>query len=133
MSPGATSPTLGTPTINIPVTPTINATATINSLAQSTTHGMDQLAQASLQSARLVTQNPLYNFDTNNMSLNGNGLPGYPTVDVNSAEAVNPEVIQAIRSIPLVKQEKETSKKARTVNRTIQPNDTTNPPRGMMQ
>ena len=132
MSPGATSPTLGaTPTIN--VTPTINTTATINSLAQSTTHGMDQLAQASLQSARLATQNPLYNFDANGMNLNGSGLPGYPPVDVNSPEAVNPEVIQAIRSIPLVKQEKDKSKTTRTVNATVHPNDSTNPPRGMMQ
>ena len=125
MSPGATSPTLG-------------ATPTVNNLAQST-HGMEQLAQASLQSARLATQNPLYNtinFDANNMNLNGNGLPGYTPVDINSPEAANPEVIQAIRSqgIPLVKQEKDNSHASHTVNpSTIHQNDATNPPRGMIQ
>ncbi|CAB4003794.1 hepatocyte nuclear factor 4-gamma-like isoform X1 [Paramuricea clavata] len=155
MSPGATSPTLGTTPPTLGTTPTtlgatsatlgatsstlgaatppLGTTHTINGLAQST-HGMEQLAQASLQSARLATQNPLYNtinFDTNNI----NCLPGYTPVDMNSAEATNPEVIHAIRNqgISLVKQEKGSSQASYPINPTISQNDTTNTPRGMMQ
>lgn len=154
MSPGATSPTLGTTPPTLGTTPTtlgatsatlgatsstlgaappVGTTHSINGLAQST-HGMEQLAQASLQSARLATQNPLYNtinFDTSNI----NCLSGYTPVDMNSAEATNPEVIQAIRNqgISLVKQEKGSSQASYPINPAISQNDTTNTPRGMMQ
>ena len=146
MSPGATSPTLGTTDPNLgaaaptldPTASTLGVTNSMNGLAQST-HGMEQLAQASMQSPRLATQNPMYNTinfapDTNNVSLNSNGLPGYNPVDINNTEATNPEVIQAIRSqgIANVKQEKD-NQGSHSVNPNIHQGDTSNLPHGLMR
>ena len=146
MSPGGTSPTLGTtaPTLGTttptlgPTSPTLGVTTAMNGLPQSS-HGMEQLAQASMQSARLATQNPMYNTinfapDTNNVNLNGNGLPGYNTVDINGPEATNPEVIQAIRNQGMsnVKQEKE-NQASQSVNSSIRQGDTSSLPHGLMR
>lgn len=99
LSPGPTSPTAG-------VAPTVGS---VPSQPQTTTHGIDQLAQASMQSARLATQVPLFNTMNfvNGGEVNSNGI-GYG-VAVNSP---NPSELMTVlpnnQGVLLVKQEKDT-------------------------
>lgn len=106
--------------------PTLLTGAFLNGSSQVSHHGMDQLAQASMQSPRLATQNSIFNslnfgHNANNGSFTGNngtftgsnGFSSYTNDSVNNVEVRNPDIVQTLHNQNSSSVKKENERKNR--------------------